>query len=66
MPTLITKDQFTMLLEGSSTDDTRLADLGGFKQTIFREAIKIALTTPPPPMYAKARTASPAYQGTTP
>jgi NADH dehydrogenase len=66
MPSLITKEQFTMLLEGSRTDDTRLADLGGFQQTPFREAIKIALTTPPPPMYAKARTASPSYQGSTP
>jgi uncharacterized protein YbjT (DUF2867 family) len=65
MPKLITKDQFTMLLEGSKTDDTRLRDLGGFKQTPFSEAIKIALTTPPPPMYAKAKGAASAtsYQG---
>jgi NADH dehydrogenase len=65
MPKLITRDQFTMLLEGSSTGDTRLRDIGGFTQTPFREAIKIALTTPPPPMYAKARKGIPSYQSAT-
>jgi NADH dehydrogenase len=55
MPKLITKEQFTMLLEGSATDDTRLSEIGSFTQTPFRDAIKTALTTPPPPMYAKAR-----------
>lgn len=55
MPKLITKDQFTMLLEGSSTDDTRLQQLGGFDLTPFSRAIKIALNTPPPATYAKAK-----------
>lgn len=56
MPKLITKDQFTMLLEGSSTDDTRIQELGGFEMTPFRQAIEISLTTAPPETYAKART----------
>jgi uncharacterized protein YbjT (DUF2867 family) len=55
MPKLITKDQFTMLLEGSHTDDTRLQEMGGFRQTPFSEAIEIALTTSPPETYAKAK-----------
>lgn len=55
MPRLITKDQFTMLLEGSSTSDTRLQELGGFELTPFRKAIEIALTSPPPPTYVKAK-----------
>jgi NADH dehydrogenase len=59
LPALITKEQFTMLLEGSHTQDTRLSNLGGFRQTPFREAIKIALTTPAPPMYAKANAQRP-------
>ena len=43
MPRLLTRDQLTMLLEGSHTNDTRLHDLGGFDLTPFRKAIKIAL-----------------------
>lgn len=49
-PKLITKDQFTMLLEGSYTDDTRLWKLGGFEPTPFQQAIKIALHGKPPGM----------------
>ncbi len=55
MPKLITKDQFTMLLEGSSTDDTRIQQLGGFEMTPFLRAIKIALNTSPPETYAKGK-----------
>ena len=55
MPKLITKDQFTMLLEGSATEDTRLQEIGGFEMTPFRKAIEIALKTRPPATYAKAR-----------
>jgi uncharacterized protein YbjT (DUF2867 family) len=55
MPRLITKDQFTMLLEGSATKDTRLQEVGGFELTPFRKAIEIALTSPPPPTYAKVK-----------
>lgn len=55
LPSLITRDQFTMLLEGSATEDRRLEEIGGFKLTPFREAIKIALKQPPPPTYAQAR-----------
>lgn len=55
MPTLITEDQFTMLLEGSATKENRIAELGGFEQTPFRKAIHIALKTPPPATYAKAK-----------
>jgi uncharacterized protein YbjT (DUF2867 family) len=58
MPNLLTRDQLTMLLEGSHTSDTRVHDLGGFALTPFPEAIKIALTTPPPAAYAKARSKS--------
>ncbi|MEO8287700.1 MAG: NAD(P)H-binding protein [Chloroflexota bacterium] len=54
-PKLLTKDQFTMLLEGSHTDDNRIHDLGGFALTPFSKAVKIALTTPPPDTYAKAK-----------
>ncbi|MFL5733036.1 MAG: SDR family oxidoreductase [Chloroflexia bacterium] len=54
MPKLITKDQFTMLLEGSATKDRRLHEIGGFELTPFRKAIEIALKTPPPATYAKA------------
>ena len=43
LPNLLTRDQLTMLLEGSHTEDTRLHDLGGFELTPFRKAIKIAL-----------------------
>jgi uncharacterized protein YbjT (DUF2867 family) len=55
LPKLITKDQFTMLLEGSATEDRQLHELGGFKLTPFREAITIALKQPPPPTYPGAR-----------
>ena len=55
MPTLITEDQFIMLLEGSATKENRIAELGGFEQTPFRKAIHIALKTPPPATYAKAK-----------
>lgn len=55
LPKLITKDQFTMLLEGSKTDDKRLKEIGGFELTPFRRAIEIALNAPPPATYAKAR-----------
>jgi NADH dehydrogenase len=61
-PRLITKDQFTMLLEGSHTKDNRLQEMGDFELTPFRKAIRIALKTPPPETYAKARTkAAPAH-----
>lgn len=55
MPRLITGDQFTMLLEGSATQDKRLQEIGGFELTPFRKAIEIALKSPPPPTYAKAK-----------
>jgi uncharacterized protein YbjT (DUF2867 family) len=55
LPKLLTKDQFTMLLEGSATKDNRLHEIGGFDLTPFRKAIEIALKTPPPPTYARAR-----------
>ncbi len=62
MPKLITKDQFIMLLEGSATKDRRLEEIGGFEMTPFREAIKIALSTPPPSTYAKGKPkAAPAH-----
>jgi NADH dehydrogenase len=48
MPKLITKDQFTMLLEGSATQDRRLHEMGGFELTPFRKAIEIALKQAPP------------------
>lgn len=57
MPKLITKDQFTMLLEGSATEDRRLQEMGGFALTPFREAVEIALNSVPPAMSAKAKTA---------
>jgi uncharacterized protein YbjT (DUF2867 family) len=55
LPKLITKDQFTMLLEGSATQDGRLQEIGDFEPTPFRQAIEIALKLPPPHTYAKAR-----------
>ena len=55
LPKVITKDQFIMLLEGSATKDRRLEEIGGFAMTPFREAIKIALSTPPPSTYAKGK-----------
>lgn len=55
LPKLITKDQFTMLLEGSKTEDKRLQEIGGFELTPFRKAIEIALKAPPPTTYAKAK-----------
>ena len=48
MPALITKDQFNMLLGGSATQDTRLADWGGFQRTPFVEAMRIGLKAAPP------------------
>lgn len=59
LPSLITKDQFTMLLEGSATQDRRLRDMGGFELTPFRKAIEIALKQTPPTTYAKPRAAAP-------
>src|SRR6185503_12707234 len=53
MPKLITKDQFTMLLEGSATEDRRLPEIGGFELTPFRKAIEIALKSRSPATYAK-------------
>ena len=47
-PALITKDQFNMLLAGSATDDTRLAEWGGFQRTPYVEAMRIAIKSPPP------------------
>jgi uncharacterized protein YbjT (DUF2867 family) len=55
LPKLITKDQFTMLLEGSATQDGRLQEIGDFEPTPFRQAIEIALKLPPPQTYAKAK-----------
>ena len=55
MPKLITESQFIMLLEGSATKENRIAELGGFELTPFRKAIRIALKTPPPATYAKAK-----------
>ena len=55
LPKLITKDQFTMLLEGSATEERRLEEIGAFDLTPFREAIRIAFKAPPPPTSAKAR-----------
>jgi NADH dehydrogenase len=55
MPKLITQDQFTMLLEGSATKENRIAELGGFELTPYRKAIRVALKTPPPATYAKAK-----------
>ncbi|MEO6457153.1 MAG: hypothetical protein ABIO92_02600, partial [Chloroflexia bacterium] len=55
MPKLITKDQFTMLLEGSKTEDKRLQEIGGFELTPFRKAIEIAFKAQPPTTYAKAK-----------
>jgi NADH dehydrogenase len=54
MPKLITKDQFTMLLEGSATGDRRLQEMGDLTFTPFREAVQIALSSAPPSTYAKA------------
>ena len=55
LPSLITKDQFTMLLEGSQTADKRLQEIGGFELTPFRKAIEIALNSPSPATAAKAK-----------
>jgi NADH dehydrogenase len=55
MPKLITESQFIMLLEGSATKENRIAELGGFELTPFSKAIRIALKTPPPATYAKAK-----------
>lgn len=62
MPKLLTKDQLTMLLEGSHTSDNRIHKMGGFELTPFRQAVKIALTTPPPTTYAKAKMKAAASQ----
>jgi len=53
LPRLITKDQFTMLLEGSATQDRRLETIGDFELAPFHEAIRIALKEPPPPTFVK-------------
>jgi uncharacterized protein YbjT (DUF2867 family) len=55
LPNLLSRDQLTMLLEGSMTTDRRLEEWGGFEQTPFRRAIEIALKSPPPATYAKAK-----------
>jgi uncharacterized protein YbjT (DUF2867 family) len=55
LPKLITRDQFTMLLEGSATREHGLEQLGGFELTSFGRALEIAFTTPPPPTSAKAK-----------
>lgn len=61
-PRLITRDQFTMLLEGSVTEDKRLQEIGGFELTPFSRAIQIAFDTPPPDTYAKGAMRSPRAQ----
>ena len=53
-PALITTDQFNMLLKGSATTDTRLAEWGGFERTPFVEAMRIGLHSPPPATSVKA------------
>ena len=53
MPRLLTRDQVEMLVAGSSTDDNRVAQLGGFEMTPFRKAIRIALKGASPATYAK-------------
>jgi uncharacterized protein YbjT (DUF2867 family) len=55
LPNLLSRDQLTMLLEGSMTTDRRLEEWGGFEQTPFRRAIEIALKSAPPATYAKAK-----------
>lgn len=55
VPQFITKDQFTMLLQGSYTKEMRLQQWGGFEMTPFRQAIKIALNSQPPATSAKAK-----------
>ena len=55
LPQLLSRDQLTMLLEGSMTTDRRLEEWGGFEQTPFRRAIEIALKSAPPATYAKAK-----------
>jgi NADH dehydrogenase len=54
-PKLLTREQLTMLLEGSHTSDVRVRELGGFEMMPFPKAIKIALTTPPPATYVRAK-----------
>jgi uncharacterized protein YbjT (DUF2867 family) len=56
-PALITTDQFNMLLEGSATTDTRLAQWGGFERTPFVEAMRIGLKAAPPSTSVKAQQA---------
>jgi NADH dehydrogenase len=56
-PALITQDQFNMLLGGSATTDTRLAEWGGFERTPFVEAMRIGLKAPPPVTAVKAHPA---------
>jgi NADH dehydrogenase len=55
LPQLLSRDQLTMLLEGSMTTDRRLEEWGGFEQTPFRRAIEISLKSAPPATYAKAK-----------
>ena len=54
LPKLITRDQFTMLLEGSATKDRRL-ERSGFRPPALPPGDKIALRQQPPETYAKAR-----------
>ena len=54
MPKLLTKDQLEMLIGGSSTKDNRIAQLGSFPLTPFRQAIEIALKSLPPITYTRA------------
>ena len=56
-PALITLDQFKMLLGGSATRDTRLAEWGGFARTPFVEARRRGLKAPPPAPARKTRQA---------
>ncbi len=58
LPALITKDQFNMLLKGSATSDTRLAEWGGFTRTPFVEAMRIGLYDQPPATTPKAQPTS--------
>ena len=57
VPALIPQDQFKMLLGGSATRATRLAEGGGFARTPFVEARRRAPTAPPPAPARKTRPA---------
>jgi hypothetical protein len=56
-PALITQDQFQMLLGGTATRDTRLAEWGGFPRTPFVEAMRLGLKAPRPAPANKTRQA---------